>query len=268
MKKQGDISEIKAEVLLDYLYPELKNLWIVEDRGTFYRNYSEDLLSIDEDLKVVELARDGFLNLLPSGLLSENDELKGRNFELKYEELKRRQSLLLDLFKPIDTFLFRKKLNIESKVSQLLQEKLSFILGNYFHCNIEQETNKYVKKLMFLLPYVSRLRADFGFIRDLLTQLLGFQVEMYLGRDTWSDKIEYSLPLVSYQIIIPHLENEEFNLLKKELDPLCDFIEEWLIPFDTRCIIEIKYHDQALSLGNNLTLGYNTELNKEKLPTE
>ena len=38
--------EISAEMLLGHLYPELELLWTVRHRGTFYRNYSPDVMDI------------------------------------------------------------------------------------------------------------------------------------------------------------------------------------------------------------------------------
>ena len=49
MMEQTNISELKAEVLLNHLYPELAERWIVKNEGTFYRNYSEDVMRIDEE---------------------------------------------------------------------------------------------------------------------------------------------------------------------------------------------------------------------------
>ena len=70
-------------MLLNYLYPEMECQWIAIDKGTFYRNYNQDALSIDEKEKKVVLARDGFLRLLPDGLLTKNDDLRGEDFAAK-----------------------------------------------------------------------------------------------------------------------------------------------------------------------------------------
>ena len=78
MSERMDISEMKAEVLLNHLYPELAERWIVKNKGTFYRNYSEDVMRIDEEQGMVALSRDGFLRLLPQGLITTDDELKGK----------------------------------------------------------------------------------------------------------------------------------------------------------------------------------------------
>ena len=77
MNVSYDISQISAEMLLNYLYPELGEKWIVRSAGTFYRNYNNDHLSVYEDTEEVVLARDGFLKLLPEALISDENELKG-----------------------------------------------------------------------------------------------------------------------------------------------------------------------------------------------
>ena len=91
MRINRNLSQIRAEVLLNYLYPEMESQWIAIDKGTFYRNYNQDALSIDEKEKKVVLARDGFLRLLPDGLLTKNDDLRGEDFAAKYKELEWRR---------------------------------------------------------------------------------------------------------------------------------------------------------------------------------
>ena len=49
MRKVNTIPEIKAELLLNNLYPEAGSQWSVQNEGIFYRNYNSDLLSIDEE---------------------------------------------------------------------------------------------------------------------------------------------------------------------------------------------------------------------------
>ena len=65
----NNLSEISAEMLLNYLYPDLADRWIVQAEGTFYRNYNSDLLAYDDEAAVVQLSRDSFNQLLPQGLL-------------------------------------------------------------------------------------------------------------------------------------------------------------------------------------------------------
>ena len=54
------LNEISAEMLLEQLYPELTEEWLVRCKGVFYRNYSGDAMRVDAEERQVELARDGF----------------------------------------------------------------------------------------------------------------------------------------------------------------------------------------------------------------
>ena len=122
----NDISQISAEMLLNYLFPELREKWTARYAGTFYRNYNNDHLSVYEDTAEVVLARDGFLKLLPEALLSDENELRGDNFAEKYHKLERRKKLFSEAFLPFDTFAFKQKLRIEQQTSELLQAKLTY----------------------------------------------------------------------------------------------------------------------------------------------
>ena len=70
MNISQQIPEISAEMLLNLLYPELEDKWIAHHDGTFYRNYSRDVLSLSPEEAEVSLSRDSILGLLPRNLLS------------------------------------------------------------------------------------------------------------------------------------------------------------------------------------------------------
>ena len=119
MKASYDISQISAEMLLNYLYPELGEKWVAQYAGTFYRNYNNDHLSVYEETAEVVLARDGFLKLLPEALLSDENDLKGGNFSEKYEKLEQKKKIFQEAFMPFNTFSFRQKIRMEKKLSEL-----------------------------------------------------------------------------------------------------------------------------------------------------
>ena len=87
----NNLSEISAEMLLNYLYPDLADRWIVQAEGTFYRNYNSDLLAYDDEAAVVQLSRDSFNQLLPQGLLYRSVE-RGK---VNSEKLMARKRLLI-----------------------------------------------------------------------------------------------------------------------------------------------------------------------------
>ena len=122
------IPEIGAEMLLNYLYPELEDQWTVRQEGTFYRNYNRDVLSLDPDTASVRLSRDGLLGLLPQGLLSQEEDLLSGDRKEKHKELEQHLKLLSEAFLPFDTFNFRRRLKVERSVSELLNGKLEWLL--------------------------------------------------------------------------------------------------------------------------------------------
>lgn len=257
---ENQLFDISAECLLNYLYPELMEQWEVDCAGTFYRNYSPDVLSFDPEKHTVSLARDSFLRLLPPGIIARENALKGGDFEQKYERLKKKEELLKELFKPVDTLAFRTRLHLEEQVSQLLSDKLALLLERYLGYDLTREENPYVRKVAPLLLFVSRLRGDFGFIRNLLAQLFECEVRMKIGRYAWEEGSECSQPSVEYELIVPDLTVETYRDWDQQIDPLREFIAEWFIPFDTRCSIELKSPQQPFVLGDRMILGYNTEL--------
>lgn len=257
MTIQNEIQGLRTEVLLNYLYPELMERWVANYKGTFYRNYSEDTLRIDEEEAWVTLSRDGLINLLPHGLISTEQELKGKDFKDNYQKLKQRKDRLEEMFRPFDTRRLRRSLKEEKQLAEVLENKLDTFLQEYFHVNRQEEHNKYIKQMMVLLPTVSRKRANFHAICDFLQTMLGHKVTIKTGQYNWSKRKEDAQPLVEYWVWIPGLSNEEYNTIQEQLKELCQFLQEWFMPFDTKCIIELKCGRPA-SLGKALTLNYNT----------
>lgn len=243
MKTKSNISALRAEVLLNHLYPEQSDSWIVTNKGTFYRNYSEDVLQLDAKLSQVSLSRDGLLRLLPQGLVSTKDELKEAE----------------ELFVPFDSWRFRDSLRAEEDFAYLLENKLNIILKTYYGVDIEAETNPLVREMMKLLPLASCIRGNFHKIGDILMALLNQRVSTHITCYNWSDKTVDTQPMVCYKVWVPELTSESYKELEKNIEALKNFLVEWFIPFDTYCAIEIKT-EQATSLNNTMLLNYNTKL--------
>lgn len=261
MKFDVNIPEIGAEMLLTYLYPELEEHWRVRNEGTFYRNYNNDSISVSPDENEVSLARDGFLKLLPQGLISPEDELLRGDISAKHKEIKRRERILKEAFIPIDTVNFRRRLKIEKEISKFLSEKLDYILDTYFNIKLSNISNPYVKELATILPFIRSRRGDFGLIKNLLNSLFECKVNVLTGRYSQTDSTCIWIPLIRYELIIEKLNNNEYKELSKGLGELKDFITEWFIPAEMKCEILIKDHREPPFVNNNLTLDYNTRIN-------
>lgn len=256
-------NEISAELLLNLLYPDRKDKWIVKNKGTFYRNYSADVLSIDEVFNEVELSRDGYLKLLPQGLIALDDELKGSGFSDKYEDNARRQHVLREAFAPFDTFAFRRRLNIEEKLSELLNSKIDYLLQTFFHYDRSAEINPYIKTLAVTLPYIHQLRANFPLVKQFLQHIFDCEVEMQTSRYGDEDDTRHWLPWLRYNIYVDHLSSEQYRALQPQVQELEAFVQEWYMPFDIKCSLRIKHHPDTFPLDHQLTLDYNTMVSEE-----
>lgn len=261
MEFNNNLSEISAEMLLGYFYPELTGKWKARHAGTFYRNYNRDALAVYEEEPTVVLSRDGFLQLLPKGLLTTADEAKNANRRSDNEH-QQRMHLLQDAFLPFDTYWFNRKVQVELKTSEMLFTKLDYLLKVYFDFDLAAETNAYVRQAATLLPFVKNKRGDFGFIRELLSTLVHCETTLTVGRYSHTDSTVSWLPKVRFELLIDGLSTEDYRQLQHELDPLYSFIREWLVPIEVVCQFEIKEHGHAQHVADRLTLNYNTELNQ------
>ena len=254
-----NLSEISAEILVNYLYPELAERWIPKDLGTFYRNYNFDVLNIDEQMAEIQLARDSFIHLLPQGLLYAGDGIHSKSAQDSISEQNSRRRLLEDLFRPFDAFAFRHKLQMERQVSALLDAKLEYVLSTYFHFDLAAETNPYVRDVAVLLPFVHTLRGDLEFVRQLLEALFKCKVNLRKGRYSETDNTRVWIPQLTYELLVPDLTNEEYNQMMQEIDPLCVFLKDWFLPFEAHCSFEVKWLIEQHNI-NDITLNYNSKL--------
>lgn len=254
--------EISAEMLLGYMYPEMQNKWSVKCMGTFYRNYSSDALSVNPAAGEVELSRDGFLGLLPQGMISDNEELRtAKDPVAAHNEMSWRNRLLLEALSPIDTFAFRYRMAIEKEVSEILHDKIKILLKEYFGQDLDAEKDPFVRKIMAWLPHITRYRGDLPFVKMLLEAITGYKVEMDLShRFSESESPRAWLPEARYSIIIPGLTAEEFKSRIEELDPLREFIREWIIPYDVAFELDIRSHPSGEKAGFNDILNYNSDI--------
>lgn len=256
-----DIKEISAEMLLNYLYPELEDKWVAHNEGAFFRNYNSDLLKSNAENGEIILSRDGFLNLLPQGFISSEDELKIKEKGEKIKEIEQRRKILAEAFLPVDTLVFRQKLKFERTVSEILNCKLKYVLKNYFDFDLSKESNPYVREFAVLLPYIRNRRGDLNLIKSVLKYTFECEVELFTGRISQSDSTKVWLPVVRYELIKNDLNKNQLKNLLNLLSPLKKFLQYWFIPAEAVLQLEVKQHGVDQKLDGKLFLGYNTEIN-------
>lgn len=253
------LNEISAEMLLEQLYPELTEEWLVRCKGVFYRNYSGDAMRVDAEERQVELARDGFLQLLPSSLLTDDAELtdqtadgkrQTQSFKSRYEQMQRRLHLLSEAFMPFDTFAFRRRLKIERQVKGLIELKLAYVLKTYYDFDLTAEKDEYVLQAALLLPYVAKLRGNIHFVRLLLSTLTGYSVTLRLSTYSDTDHTQYGMPMVRYTLWVDGLDESGYVTLNRQLAPLIRFIQVHFLPIDAFSEVEIKGHSTSTNMLN------------------
>ncbi len=255
-----NLSEINAEMLLHYLFPEMDDKWMVEHVGTFYRNYNLDLIGYDEETGDVMVARDSFTKLLPSGMLFSDNSLKGKGKQSKIDKLVNQQRLLADFFQPIDNITFKRRMKTEQVVAELLKDRMTYLLTTFFNYDITQETNEYIKQIAPMLPLVRNIRGDYLTIRNILAALFECEVTCTIGRYSDTDQTRSWLPKVTYEMLIEGLDPESFEKMTNDVEELRQFMQEWFFPFDVVCFFNIKWHHQGMNDSKHWLLDYNTEL--------
>lgn len=250
---RSEVSDIKSEMLLNYLFPEMEERWCVNNLGVFYRNYSGDLISFDSKSNDIDLSRDGFLKLLPTGLISREDIYKSEDRGEALAQERERQILLQEFFRPFDSIHFRRYLKMERYVSDLHNSKIAIVLRNIFGVEIESIESPYAQRFAVLLPLINRYKGDMNRLQDLISVVAGCEVRKCVGRYSEGDRKEMSLPEVHYNIIMDELSSEEYIEAQREMRSLEDFLREWFVPFDI--VVRLK----VISSRDEMTiLGYNT----------
>jgi len=245
------INEINAEMYLNHHYPELRDEWVAYCRGTFYRNYNDDALTVNPEKKTVELARDGILKLLPGGYISPENETA------KEDELKRRIETLRDAFVPIDSLMLRQKLVVEQKLAGMAETKTTFVLNRIFGIDYKSVKNPMVREAALLLPYSRESRGDVRWVKRMLESITGCPVEMTLGKWSDDDNSVAWLPYVHYNVVRDGLNAKDYVRLYGQLQELGDFVADRWMSAETKLKIDLITHIQK---GDSSVLDYSSHL--------
>lgn len=246
-----ETEDIKAETIVSQL--EIPQ-FAVRNKGIFYRNYSDDLVSIKEEnnFPLIELSRDGIFHLLPEGLFFKENRLKINDkhvLEQENDKIRNERAKIDQFFLPFETRYFQLSLELESRLNEIA-EKRNHIVSDYLFEGVEIDTqNSYIQSLLPLLPYISDLRGNFELLRDLL-QII------------FSAKVEFRRNGLSLFLVIHKrkLQKGEYFSMDDELKHFFDFFTEWFLPIEVDFDFRIKDYDEKFTLGSPLLLDYNTHL--------
>jgi len=252
----SEIKGIKAETLVSLL--NVHEDLFVKMKGIFSRNYSEDLLSVDNEIDrtTIALARDGIFHLLPQGLFFKENLLSGNKkshfeFDKELRELKRQQKEALSFFQPFDTAFFKLTLEFEHLLNDFAKTGNNPLIDSFLDIPEKETTNKYLAKIIELLPFANQMRGNIPLLIDILKDIFS------------AAKIEVKKTEPLFSLFIIHIEGlkkEEYLNMDKEMKPCFDFICQWFLPVEHHYDYRIKDYKKPFKLEDSLILDYNTHL--------
>ena len=250
-----DSEEIKAETLIACIDDSLN--FYVQNLGIFFRNYSEDIFSIEKDKdsdNVINLSRDGVFHILPEGLFFNEDFLKSKNkpgydFKEVFKKFKDEKEKINSFFRPIDTEFFKLSFELEKKLNEISEKGNEFIIESLLiGCNLATG-NEYIRKMKILLPFVSEIRGNLRLLKDFLQIIFLSKVEII--------KKDFSIMFIIHK---RGLSKEEYLKMDNDLIAFFDFVYEWFLPVEIEYGYKIKDYEEPFVLGHSLILDYNTYL--------
>ncbi|MDR1553541.1 MAG: hypothetical protein LBS69_08795 [Prevotellaceae bacterium] len=238
--------EIKAETILSLENLSDFAIQTYENSGTFYRNYSPDL--VDYHNNMLTLSRDGIYKLLPEGLFFSEEELKNNTtFKETFEQIKDEKKRISLFFQPFDTEYFKLSLALEKQINKLSEKSNEILLKLFFDKTIEG----YATSLRSLFPHISQIKGNEYLIINILKIILDVsKIEL----------IKKECHRKCFIIHIPNFYREEYTQKTQQISTLFDTLKEYFLPFDIDYDFKIKDQQQKFILGENLILDYNTNI--------
>ena len=245
---------MKAELLLSTYFPDVKE-WEAHYGSFFSRNYSGDVRSCEPESATVSLSRNGIYDLLPEKLFFDEMELRSltqRDLAFKLSEVYEEEKNNKAYFEPFDSYFFNQSMKLNNIVTHLLDNREKMMLKTIFDYDIDAEENRFVRMLAPLLIHVADIRSDLDLISKILSEIL-------------SCKVEYRILSPDNVLFIVNklqLDSKAYAAFMKELKPLFDFVEYWLMPMETECDYRVKDFVQRFVLSDTkpLVLDYNTQI--------
>lgn len=252
-------AEMRALVLRDDL-----SEYLVNKRGRFYRGYSDDILSIDFDNKIVELSRNGLMQMLPEGMFYNEEFLREATND---DDLKHRKEVLLEqkkqyrvFFDAFDTAFFKKEFLLHSTINEIESEQEAIILKDFYGIDIKRERNPLIRKLARLYFDEDAVKGNIKLIPLFVKVIIGSDLYCKVSKHVVNVDSSAYYTKLSFVIIIEGLSASEYRKKMDEYEEFFYYLEQWFLPYDCDVDFCIKDPHQRFVLGESMTLDYNTQL--------
>ena len=252
---------LRAEAIVPLLG---KRDFRVRSEGVFYRNYSDDILSLKEEVKddpVLRLTRDSIYHLLPDGLFFQEDSLqnfkKKQDYKKHYEKVVEEKEKIRLFFQPFDTTFFKISLEFGEELNNISDNETELFINRFIRQHLQNEKNWLIRKTMPILPYASYIRGNKMLLKDILEVLFTSKVDINI---TYENPEASNFMDIEILIHKKGLSNVEYKELDEDIKDFFLFFYEWFLPFDSNCTYWIKDKEHKFIIGTPLTLEYNTQL--------
>ncbi len=171
--------DIKAESVVLELENKgvSRNDVVIENKSAFKRPYRRDILkhkkNPDGNKLFLELSRNGIYDALPEGFFHKINQKSG-SFGADRKRKKEEEHKSRLFFSPIENEFFYQKVNIQKKEDELIEEFYDIDndqLLDFWNLN-EYANNKYVLKLLRVLPHCNKIAGDFKLIQLCLEKII------------------------------------------------------------------------------------------------
>ncbi|PID68427.1 MAG: hypothetical protein CR968_01795 [Flavobacteriia bacterium] len=176
---------IKAESLIIELQKAgaIEDEFVIHNKSSFKRGYRRDVLAqkqLDDSKLLLELSRDGIYDSLPEGVFHKNNENQNTSYNYKRQQKKKEEENSRLFFSPIENELFGQSIKVEKNEQKLLEDFYNtnndFVLKFW---NLDNHrNNKYILKMIKLLPHCHKISGDLNLIRLSLQKILNNEVQI------------------------------------------------------------------------------------------
>lgn len=267
-----DINSFYSDVKAESLVIELENKGIlredviIESISAFTRPYRRDIIKSKKNVQgnklLLELSRNGIYDSLPEGFFHNNDERSNISFRNKRRRRKDEEQKSRLFFSPIENELFNQRINIENKERSLIDN--FYRSNNEFLLNFwdlkDYIRNRYVLKLLTILPHCHKIVGDFELTKQCLEKILeekvdikktfeNFEIDIEkkeenvlgMGFTTATEKATVATPLLLFKIGPISKDKLDSFYGTKEIDEFLTIFYSYFLP------LEIKVETQFLS---------------------
>lgn len=277
--------DLNAEVLLNY-YPE--SALKVEFKGLHRRNSYKDILGVENDLKgtILSLGRNSIYNSLPEYLFHPIDRFNNisqHNGKEKFEEecakQEKEKENAYKFFAPIDTLLLKLRLEIRDVVEPYISENKVLIDILCDTLSENQKRNRFIRKILPLIPYCKLIRGDKTMITLMLRKVLmeeGLEIKVTKHNMTFTEvapRYQFTLGgLVgdvyvgdTYQESVWHYKvsywseddcNESFDKFLNDMEIFRQFVQDYFLPVDSILEFDVSTVAPTLRLSDTTVFNY------------